>query len=102
MLRSLDVRLLACLVLALCAVQGISSQALAHAEVVLGVNAGDPQAMSIGAFAPVTRKAIATPGSAACDSASPPRLRWRSTANEPSTPAVSPSTAAPVTTTASV
>ncbi|OLT10730.1 hypothetical protein BJF78_05410 [Pseudonocardia sp. CNS-139] len=53
-------------------------------------------------FTPATRNAMQTPGSVECATASPTRLRRRSTANAPSTPLVMPSTSAPATTTASV
>jgi hypothetical protein len=54
------------------------------------------------ALEPVSRNASATPGSAACEIASPSRLCRRSTANVPSAPLVIPSIAEPSATVRSV
>lgn len=46
-------------------------------------------------LAPVKRNAIAIPGSAACEMASPNKLCFRSTAKLPSIPQMAPKTAVP-------
>ncbi len=61
-----------------------------------------PATSVAGSFAPVTRNATHTPGSAAWARASPTSERPRSTAKVPSTPAATPSSSAPVATTESV
>jgi hypothetical protein len=61
-----------------------------------------PVTRTRGALLPVSRKAIATPGSAACEIASPSRLWRRSTAKVPSAPLVIPSAAEPSATVRSV
>ena len=61
-----------------------------------------PTTSTSGALLPVSRNASATPGSAACEIASPSRLWRRSTANVPSAPLVSPSAADPSATVRSV
>ena len=64
-------------------------------QVLINPRTSAPNNNTLESFDPVIKKAMAIPGNAACDKASPSKLCLRSTAKLPSIPHIAPRTAVP-------